>query len=78
MTEELALEILLSNPILDEIKLKRIEHILKHSVNWKKVFYISLIEKTTFLICKNLLQYHYFWMVPDYLGIVWNTAYIGE
>lgn len=78
MKEELALAILLSNPILDEITLKRIEHILKHPINWFTVFHISLIERTTFFICKNLLQYHYFWSVPDCLGVVWNTAYVGN
>lgn len=78
MKEELALTVLLSNPILDEIALKRVEHILKHPIDWHMVFHISLIERTTFIICKNLLQYHYFWLVPDCLGIVWNTAYIGN
>lgn len=78
MKKELALTVLLSNPILDEITLKRVEHILKHSVDWSIVFDISLKERTTFIICKNLLYYHYFWLIPDYLGVVWNTAYIGN
>ena len=78
MKEELALTMLLSNPILDKITLKRIEHILKHPIDWCKVFHISLRERTTFIICKNLLHYHYFWLVPDYLGVVWNTAYVGN
>lgn len=78
MKKELALTILLSNPIPDEITLKRIEHILKQSIDWHTVFRISLTERTTFIICKNLLQYHYFWAVPDCLGLVWNTAYIGN
>lgn len=78
MKEEYALTILLSNPILDSITQKKIEHILKHSVNWKTVFLISLEEKTTFIICKNLLYYRYFWMVPDSLWMVWHAAYIGN
>lgn len=78
MKEELALTVLLSNPILDEITLKRIEHILKHSIDWSIVFHISLKERTTFIIFKNLLHYHYFWLVPDCLGVVWNTAYVGN
>lgn len=78
MKEEMALTILLSNPILDEITLKRIEHILKHAIDWHMVFHISLIERTTFIICKNLLQYHYLWLVPDCLGFVWNAAYVGN
>lgn len=78
MKAEFALAVLLSNPILDEITLKRIEHILKYPVDWNTVFHISLKERTTFIICKNLLNYHYFWLVPDSLGIVWNTAYIGN
>lgn len=78
MKEELALTVLLSNPILDEITLKRIEHILKHQIDWHTVFRISLTERTTFIICKNMLQYHYFWLVPDCLRVVWNTAYIGN
>lgn len=78
MKEELALAILLSNPFPDEITLKRIEHILKHPIDWHTVFRISLAERTTYIICKNLLQYHYFWAVPDCLGVVWNTAYIGN
>lgn len=78
MKEELALTVLLSNPILDKITLKRVEHILKHPIDWCIVFHISLKERTTFIICKNLLQYHYFWLVPDCLGVVWNTAYVGN
>lgn len=78
MKEELSLVILLSNPAPDELVLKRIEHILKKNINWYTVFYISLKERTTYLICENLLHYHYFWMVPDYLRIVWDTAYIGN
>ena len=78
MNEELALTILLSNPTPDQITLKRIEHILKHPIDWHTVFRISLTERTTFIICKNLLEYHYFWAVPDCLRIVWNTAYIGN
>lgn len=78
MNTEQALMVLLSNPVLDEIGLKRIEHILKHSIDWYKVFYISLIEKTTFFIYKNLLQYHYFWSVPNCLISIWETAYWGN
>lgn len=78
MEKELALVILLSNPALDAIALKRIEHILKTSIDWYVVFRISLKERTSFLLCKNLLQYHYFWMVPDSLGLFWWTAYIGN
>lgn len=78
MKEELALTILLSNPILDEITLKRIEHILKHPIDWYTVFRMSLIEKTTFIIFKNLMQYHYLWLLPDSLGVVWNTSYVGN
>lgn len=78
MKQELALTVLLSNPVLDEITLKRVEHILKHPIDWHTLFHISLKERTTFIICKNLLQYHYFWLVPDCLGVVWNAAYVGN
>lgn len=78
MKEELALTVLLSNPILNKITLKRIEHILKHQIDWYTVFHISLKERTTFTICKNLLHYHYFWLIPDCLGVVWNAAYVGN
>lgn len=78
MKKEYALTILLSTPFPTEITLKRIEHILKSPVNWNEVFSLSLLERTTFFICKNLLQYHYFWSIPDSLWIVWNAAYIGN
>ena len=50
MKNEFTLALLLSNPFLDEVTLKRIEHIIKHSVNWYDVFFISLKQKTTFII----------------------------
>lgn len=70
--------ILLSNPSLNKLDLKRIEHILKKSVDWNKVFHLSLSENTTFIIYKNLLQYRYFWLVPDSLRTVWDAAYLGN
>lgn len=78
MKKEYALTILLSNPVLNEISLKRIEHILKHHIDWNQVFLASLLEKTTFIICRNLLQYHYYWLVPEQLWFVWNVAYLGN
>lgn len=78
MKKEYALTILLSNPLLDDIALKKIEHILKSTINWNIVFHISLNEKTSFIVCKNLIQYHYFWMLPDSLSLFWKTAYIGN
>ncbi len=78
MKKEYALEILLSNPILNQTSLKRVEHILKESVDWNQVFSISLEDRTTFIMCKNLLEHHYCWMIPDSLWLVWHTAYKGN
>lgn len=78
MKDEFALTILLSAPTQNEVTLKRIEHILKQPIDWYKVFRISILERTTFIVCKNILQYRYFWMVPDPLWIIWNASYIGN
>ncbi len=78
MEKEYALTILLSNPFPDEITIKRIEHILKQPVDWNQVFSISFWERTTFIICKNLLKCHYYWMIPDSLWVVWYSAYMGN
>lgn len=75
---EYALATLLSNPTPEEITLKRIEHILKYPIDWNKLFLIALAEKTAFIICNNLLKYHYFWLVPDQLWLFWNAAYMGN
>lgn len=78
MNDEYALTLLLSAPVLNKVTLKRIEHILKKAIDWNKVFYISILERTTYIMCKNLLQYRYFWIIPDELWMIWNTSYIGN
>lgn len=78
MENEHALTIILSSLQIDTLKRRRIEHFIKHKVNWFEVFQISIREKTVFLVYKNLLEQHYLFFLPANLRVVWERAYQGN